>query len=113
MATVLHAVDVFGQRSETFVYTVVTNHCAFDAAVLCHAREHDEEFPFAHVHVQPKPRSRMTVEWWLAESIERGGGRLPWRRRVEALLAAASRAVVHVRFGPIGCVMAPIAMELG
>jgi colanic acid/amylovoran biosynthesis glycosyltransferase len=109
---VLHAVDVFGQRSETFVYTVVTTHQAFEADVLCHARDNEREFPFPRVHVHRKPRSRKTVEWWLAASIERAGGRSPWRRRVEALIHELAPDVVHAHFGPIGCEMAPIAKAM-
>lgn len=110
---VLHAVDVFGQRSETFVYTVVTGHQSFEATVLCHARDNEGEFPFPRVHVHYRPRSRKTVEWWLAASIERAGGRSPWRRKVEALLEAVAPDVVHAHFGPIGCEMAPIAKAMG
>lgn len=110
---VLHVVDEFGTRSETFVYTVVTNHRAFSASVLCHARVHADEFPFARVHVHHKPRSRRTVEWWLAASIERAGGRSPWRRRVEALIANLAPSVIHAHFGPLGCEMTPVAAAMG
>jgi colanic acid/amylovoran biosynthesis glycosyltransferase len=113
MPTVLHAVDVFGQRSETFVYTVVTGHRTFEATVLCHAREHADELPFPRVHVHPKPRSRRTVEWWVAASIERAGGRSPWRRNVETLIRDLAPDVVHAHFGPIGCEMAPMTKAIG
>jgi colanic acid/amylovoran biosynthesis glycosyltransferase len=111
--SVLHAVDVFGQRSETFVYTVVTGQQAFEATVLCHARDHVAEFPFPRVHVHHRPRSRKTVEWWLAASIERAGGRSSWRRRVEGLIRELSPDLVHAHFGPIGCEMVAIARATG
>jgi len=110
---VLHAVDVFGQRSETFVYTVVTGHRTFAADVLCHSREHAREFPFPRVHVAPKPRSRRTLDWWLAASVERAGGRSAWRRQVDAILERVAPDVIHAHFGPIGCEMAPIARDAG
>jgi len=105
---VVHAVDGFLLRSETFVYTIVTGHQQYEASVLCHSREHAEEFPFPRVHVQPKPVSRRTAAWWLAASIERVSGRSPWRRGVDAMLAQVQPSVVHAHFGPIGCELAPV-----
>jgi colanic acid/amylovoran biosynthesis glycosyltransferase len=110
---VVHAVDQFLQRSETFVYTIVTGHQRYEASVLCHARDHADEFPFPRVHVQPKPVSRRTAAWWLAASVERATGRSPWRRGVEAVLARIAPAVVHAHFGPIGCEMIPITKAAG
>jgi colanic acid/amylovoran biosynthesis glycosyltransferase len=106
---VLHAVDQLGQRSETFVYTVITHHVDFVPSVLCHSRAHADEFPFADVHVHPRPRSRRTVDWWLAASIERAGGRSRWRRAVDGVLARVAPDVIHAHFGPIGCELAPVA----
>ena len=63
---VVHAVDRFLSRSETFVYTIVTSHRRFEATVLCHAREHAAEFPFPRVHVQPQPETRLGADWWMA-----------------------------------------------
>ena len=100
---VVHAVDRFLARSETFVYTILTHHQQYEASVLCHAREHADEFPFPRVHVQPQPASRLGADWWLAASIERVTGRSPWRRGVDAMLARIQPAVVHAHFGPIGC----------
>lgn len=110
---VVHAVDRFLPRSETFVYTTVAGHQRFEASVLCHAREHTDEFPFPRVHVQPKPVSRRTAAWWLAASVERATGRSPWRRGVEAALARIDPVVVHAHFGPIGCEMIPITKAAG
>ncbi len=65
MPRVLHAVDQFLPRSETFVYTVVTAHRRFEASVICNARANADEFPFPRVHEHPRPRSRRTAAWWL------------------------------------------------
>jgi colanic acid/amylovoran biosynthesis glycosyltransferase len=113
MPRVVHAVDQFLPRSETFVYTIVTGHQRYEASVLCHTRDHADEFPFPRVHVQPKPVSRRTAAWWLAASMERATGRSPWRRGVEAALAGIGPAVVHAHFGPIGCEMIPITKAAG
>ena len=113
MRRVLHAVDQFLPRSETFVYTVVTAHQRFEASVLCHARANQNEFPFPRIHEHPKPRSRRTPAWWLEQSIERATGRSPWRRGVETILDQLAPAVVHAHFGPNGCDMAPITKALG
>ena len=113
MPRVLHAVDQFLARSETFVYTVVTGHQHYEASVLCHTRANAGEFPFPRVHEQPKPVSRRTAAWWLAASIERAGGRSAWRRGVDAVLARVDPAVVHAHFGPIGCEMIPVTRAAG
>jgi colanic acid/amylovoran biosynthesis glycosyltransferase len=113
MPRVVHAVDQFLPRSETFVYTTVTGHQRYEASVLCHTRDHADEFPFPRVHVQPKPVSRRTAAWWLAASVERATGRSPWRRGVEAALARIDPAVVHAHFGPTGCEMIPITTAAG
>jgi colanic acid/amylovoran biosynthesis glycosyltransferase len=105
---VVHAVDRFLTRSETFVYTVVTSHQRYEASVLCHAREHSAEFPFPRVHVQPQPASRLGADWWMAASIERATGRSPWRRGVDTALARIRPSLVHAHFGPIGCELIPV-----
>jgi colanic acid/amylovoran biosynthesis glycosyltransferase len=110
---VVHAVDRFLSRSETFVYTIVTGHRRFEATVLCHAREHAAEFPFPRVHVQPKPETRLGADWWMAASIERATGRSPWRRGVDAALSRIAPSVVHAHFGPIGCEMIPATRAAG
>ena len=110
---VVHAVDRFLTRSETFVYTIVTGHRQYDATVLCHARENAAEFPFPQVHVQPRPVSRRTAAWWAAAAIERATGRSPWRRGVDAALAQIAPSVVHAHFGPIGCEMIPVTRAAG
>jgi colanic acid/amylovoran biosynthesis glycosyltransferase len=110
---VVHAVDGFLLRSETFVYTIVTGHQRYEASVLCHAREHADEFPFPRVHVQPKPVSRRTAAWWVAASIERVSGRSPWRRGVDTMLADLQPSVVHAHFGPIGCEMVAVTTAAG
>jgi colanic acid/amylovoran biosynthesis glycosyltransferase len=102
---IVHAVDCFLPRSETFVYTIVTSHQQYEASVLCHSRDHAAEFPFERVWVQPKPVSRRTPAWWIAASVERTTGRSPWRRRVDETLARIAPAAVHAHFGTIGCEM--------
>lgn len=110
---VLHAVDRFLTRSETFIYTVVTGHQRYEATVLCHAREHAREFPFPRVHVQPKPTTRFGADYWMSASIARATGRSPWRRGVDAALSRVAPDVVHAHFGPIGCEMIPATRAAG
>lgn len=110
---VLHAVDEFGRRSETFIYTVVTHHVDFAASVLCHERANEEEFPFPRVFVHPRPRSRRSVDWWLAASVERAGGRSEWRKRVESTIVQVAPHIVHAHFGPIGCELVATTTALG
>ena len=110
---IVHAVDRFLPRSETFVYTIVTGHQHYEASVLCHAREHAEEFPFPRVHVQTQPASRKSAAWWLAASVERATGRSPWRRGVDEVLARIRPVAVHAHFGPIGCEMIAVTKAAG
>jgi colanic acid/amylovoran biosynthesis glycosyltransferase len=113
MPRVLHAVDRFLPRSETFVYTIVTGHQRYEASVLCHTREHAAEFPFPRVYVQPRPTSRKTAAWWLSASLERATGRSPWRRGVDETLARVAPSAVHAHFGPLGCEMIPVTRAAG
>jgi colanic acid/amylovoran biosynthesis glycosyltransferase len=110
---VLHAVDQFLPRSETFVYTVVTAHRRFEASVICNARANADEFPYPRVHEHARPRSRRTAAWWLEQSLERATGRSPWRRGVETLIGQLAPTLVHAHFGPNGCAMVPATKALG
>src|SRR3954452_23050375 len=113
MPRVLHAVDQFLPRSETFVYTVVTAHRQFEASVLCNTRANAGEVPFPRVYEHRMPRSRRAAAWWLERSIERPTGRSPWRRGVETIIGKVQPTVVHAHFGPNGCAMVPITRALG
>jgi len=100
---VLHVVERFLPRSETFIYTLIAGHRAYEASVLCQARLFADEFPFPRVHVHPKPLSKRTVDWWVDASVGFATGRSLWRRDVETVLAALRPDVVHAHFGPVGC----------
>jgi len=100
---VLHVVERFLSRSETFIYTLVNGHRAYEASVLCQARLFHDEFPFPRVHVHARPLSKRTVDWWVDASVGFATGRSLWRRDVEAVLAAVRPDVVHAHFGPAGC----------
>ena len=71
MRRVLHAVGRFLSRTETFIYTIVTHHQDYEATVLCQSRLFADEFPFARVHVLPKPHTKRSVGWWFDASVER------------------------------------------
>ena len=113
MPRVVHAVDRFLTRSETFVYTVVTGHQRYEASVFCHGRENAGEFPFPRVDVQRQPASRRHPDWWLSATVEGVTGRSPWRRAVDAALARVGPSVVHAHFGPIGCEMTAVTTDAG
>ena len=110
---VVHAVDRFLPRSETFIYTVVTGHHDYEASVVARLREHAAEFPFPRVHLTGGPGSRMSVAWWVDASLKRATGRTRWERRVESILRALGPDVVHAHFGPVGCDFADLAAGLG
>ena len=103
MPRVLHVVERFLPRSETFIYTIVNGHCVYEASVLCQSRLFETEFPFPRVHVHARPLSKRTVGWWVDASIGVATGRSLWRREIEAVLAAVRPDIVHAHFGPAGC----------
>lgn len=113
MPRVVHAVEQFLPRSETFVYTIVTGHQRFEASIICHSRAHADEFPFPRVDVLTNPLSRRTAGGLLAASIRRATGRSPWERSARAALERIKPAVVHAHFGPIGCEMIAITKAAG
>jgi len=113
MRRVLHAVSRFLPRTETFIYTIVTSHIAYEASVLCQARLYADEFPFSRVYEHAKPQSKRSVGWWFDASVERATGRSPWRRAVEAVLEEVEPDVVHAHFGPTGCELAEITADAG
>ena len=106
---VLHAVEQFLSRSETFIYTYINAHQTYDASILCKVRANAVEFPFPRVHACSKPESRKNMEWWLSSALEQVTGRSPWRRRVEAVLADVRPSILHAHFGPTACEMVEIA----
>jgi colanic acid/amylovoran biosynthesis glycosyltransferase len=110
---VLHAVEQFLPRSETFVNTLINGHRRYEAAVLCQIRMFADEFPFPRVHVHPKALTKWRAGWWLDTAIERSTGRSLWRRAVESTLAHVGPAVVHAHFGPTGCDLVAITRAAG
>jgi colanic acid/amylovoran biosynthesis glycosyltransferase len=112
-ARVIHAVEGFLPRSETFVYTLVTAHQRFEASVLCQRRLYDEEFPFPRLHVHAKPVTKRSPLWWASQTVERVTGKSPWRRAVESTLGQVRPAIVHAHFGPTACDLVATTKALG
>jgi colanic acid/amylovoran/stewartan biosynthesis glycosyltransferase WcaL/AmsK/CpsK len=100
---VVHAVERFLPRSETFINTVVSGHRGYEASVICRLREHEGEFPFPRIHVTGAQRSRRSFAWWVDASMKRATGRSRWERGVESILRAIAPDVIHAHFGPVGC----------
>jgi colanic acid/amylovoran biosynthesis glycosyltransferase len=113
MRRVVHVVERFLGRSETFVYTLVNGHRRYEASILCQWRMHADEFPFPRVHVHPRPLSKRTVAWWVDASVGRATGRSPWRRAVESTLLAIKPDLVHAHFGPAASDLVDITRALG
>jgi colanic acid/amylovoran/stewartan biosynthesis glycosyltransferase WcaL/AmsK/CpsK len=110
---VVHVVERFLPRSETFIYTVVTGHRDYEASVLCRVREHDAEFPFPRIQVTGPQLSRRQVAWWVDASMKHATGRSLWERGVESMLRAIQPDVIHAHFGPVGCDVVDVAAGLG
>ena len=110
---VVHAVEQFLPRSETFVYTIVNGHQRFEASIFCHSRAHADEFPFPRVDVMANPLSRRTAGGLLAASMRRATGRSPWERSAGASLKRIQPVVVHAHFGPVGCEMIAVTKAAG
>ena len=110
---VVHAVERFLPRSETFVNTLINGHKRYEASVLCQIRLNAGEFPFPRVHVHPKALTKWKPDWWLEALVERATGRSPWRRAVESTLTRIAPTVVHAHFGPAGCDLVAITRAAG
>ena len=67
---VVHAVQRFLPRSETFVNTVVNAHRRYDASVLCQSRLNADEFPFPRIDVHPKPLQKGGPPVWIAGYVD-------------------------------------------
>ena len=104
---VLHIVDTFGARSQTFVYTFVTNHQAFEPHVVCRQRDLPAEFPFESVVTVPEEWSRAHPARWWSTAVEGVTGRTPWQRRIERTVREANPHVVHAHFGQVGVRVLP------
>lgn len=104
---VLHIVDTFGARSQTFVYAYVTHHQDFAPRVLCRQRDLPGDFPFDDVTVIPEEWSRRhPARWWsmLSRTVT---GQTPWQRRVGDCVRASRPDVVHAHFGQVGVRVLP------
>jgi colanic acid/amylovoran biosynthesis glycosyltransferase len=110
---VVHAVQRFLPRSETFINTVVNAHRRYEASVLCQSRLNADEFPFPRIDVHPKPLTKWKADWWLNFSVDRATGRSLWRRAVEKTLARIRPAVVHAHFGPCACELVEVTRAAG
>lgn len=110
---VLHVVDQFLGRSETFVYTCIRASERYEPSVLCKSRTNTAEFPFPRLDVCPKPYSKRSVRWWMSSAVEHATGRSPWRRCVEALVKEMQPTLIHAHFGPVGIEMAAVAKAIG
>lgn len=112
MTCVLHVVDRFLARSETFIYNYLVSHRRYDAHVLCRRRENESEFPFDHITAVGECESKRQPGWWLARGFEQLTGARPWTRRVERIVARIAPTVIHAHFGPNGCAILPVAERL-
>ena len=110
---VVHGVQQFLPRSETFINTLINAHRRYEASVLCQIRMNAEEFPFPRVHIHPKPLTKWKAGWWLDASFDRATGRSLWRRAVETTLAQIQPTVVHAHFGPAGCDLVGLTRAAG
>jgi len=114
MSRVVHAVDGFLARTETFIYTYVTAHRRFEATVLCHERLNAAEFPFPRVEIAKRPpHSRRAARYWIAAALERATGRSVWRHQVDRILGRVQPALIHAHFGPLGCEFVEVARDAG
>ena len=111
-ARVLHVVDTFGARSETFVYAYVTGHTTFEASVVCRARENPTDFPFDRISVVPEVWSRAHPERWISAAVGRLTGRTLWQRRIEPVVTSRRPAVVHAHFGQVAARVLPVVLRL-
>lgn len=110
---VLHLVETFLERSEVFIYNVVTGHRDWLPVVLCNKSTNESEFPVSRLEVVPAPVSKRQPSWWLDQIVGRATGRTLWHRHVEKVLRSVRPAVIHAHFGQRGWAALPLKRRLG
>ena len=111
---VVHGIQRFLPRSETFINTLINAHRDYEASVLCQSRLNLDEFPFPRVDVHPKPLTKWKADWWLDASVDRATGRsLVAPRGRDDAGTRLQPAVVHAHFGPAGCELVDVTRAAG
>jgi colanic acid/amylovoran biosynthesis glycosyltransferase len=106
---VLHVVDTFGARSETFIYTYVSAHRGYDAAVVSRAHHNAKEFPFPRVYFARDPWSRRSPWHWISRVAGELTGRSLWHRDIASAVEQWRPDVIHAHFGHVGATLSSIA----
>ncbi len=106
--TVAHVKDHFLPRSETFIYTLLQAHRRYRPIVLDrHPRVHAAQFPWEAYYSPAETwgpwagiAERALLRWW---------GRSPYLERV---LRRTQTRIMHVHFGQVATLFAPLAQRL-
>lgn len=109
---VLHVVETFLGRSETFIYNYVSGHANWEPVVLCRFTDNEKEFPVKRMVTIPAPVTKRDPVWWLNVGVGAVTGRTLWHRRAEAVLREVKPAVIHAHFGQQGWLMLPVKRRL-
>lgn len=109
---VLHLVETFLHRSETFIYNCVAGHVAWDPVVLCKSTANENEFPVNRRVVLPTPTTKRDPAWWFNEAMLELTGRSLWHRRVEKALRKLKPSIIHAHFGQMGWAILSVKRRL-
>jgi colanic acid/amylovoran biosynthesis glycosyltransferase len=111
-SVVVHLVETFLSRSETFIYNYIASHAEWDPLVLCKFTNNEKEFPVNRRIVLPAATTKRHPAWWLNEATMKLTGRSLWHRRVEKALQDLKPSVIHAHFGQMGYVILPVKRRL-
>ena len=108
----LHFVETFLERSETFIHSYISAHRNWNPVVLTVARRNEKEFAAPAVHVVSMPVTKRDPAWWSSRALEVLTGRSSWHRCVEAFARELQPQVMHAHFGHKGFQLLPVARRL-
>ncbi|MEN9574427.1 MAG: glycosyl transferase, group 1 [Verrucomicrobiota bacterium] len=110
---VVHLVETYLGRSETFIHNYVASHVGWEPVVLCKFTANAAEFPVPRQLVVPAPVTKRDSAWWLNEAVGVVTGRSLWHRQAEEVLRGERSQVIHAHFGQQGFMALPLKRALG
>ncbi len=98
----LHSLNSFLARSETFIYNYLTALQGIDCAVVATSRENIEEFPFADVRIISAPDALMSSGGLKSGIFQLMTGKTIRQHRIGQAIEEFAPNVLHAHFGPNG-----------
>lgn len=105
---ILHVVNSFLVRTETFIFNYLTSFKTIEPVVLAENRKNRDEFKFRNVYTVPRPGKTGSLSWLKAVLFQTVFGIQLRQHRINELIKKTHPALIHAHFGPNGWKMLPI-----